>query len=240
MATPRVSLTDKVIKSLQNDIKEGRYSAGMRLPTEPTLTKQFGVSRTVVREAIAALKAAGILESRQGAGVYVLEQPKGEEKNTLFNADYADLSDILEVLELRMAVEIEAAGLAATRRTTAQLMKLLESLRVMENSIEAGHSADTADYEFHKAIAASTNNSRYVEFFNFLQDKVIPRSRLYKNEMHPDKLKDYLRKVLQEHHRIYSAIAANEEVEARKAMRKHLMTSRNLYQALLLDSSNQD
>ena len=139
-----------------------------------------------------------------------------------------------------MAVEIEAAGLAATRRTTAQLMKLLESLRVMENSIEAGHSADTADYEFHKAIAASTNNSRYVEFFNFLQDKVIPRSRLYKNEMHPDKLKAYLRKVLQEHHRIYAAISANEEVEARKAMRNHLMTSRNLYQALLMDSSNQD
>ena len=239
MATQRVSLTDKVIKSLQHDIKEGRYTAGMRLPTEPTLTKQFGVSRTVVREAIAALKAAGILESRQGAGVYVLNQTQREEKNTLFNADYADLSDILEVLELRMAVEIEAAGLAATRRTTAQLMKLLESLRVMETSIEAGHSADTADYEFHKAIAASTNNSRYVEFFNFLQDKVIPRSRLYKNDMAPEKLKNYLRKVLQEHHRIYAAISANEEVEARKAMRNHLMTSRNLYQALLMDTSSQ-
>ncbi len=237
MGTPRVSLTDKVIKSLQSDIKAGRYSPGMRLPTEPTLTKQFGVSRTVVREAIAALKAAGILESRQGAGVYVLTPPADENKVTLFTADYADLSDILEVLELRMAIEIEAAGLAASRRTTAQQMKLFEALKVMENSIEAGHSADTADYEFHKAIAAATNNARYVEFFNFLADKIIPRSRLYKNEMAPEKLRAYLIKIHKQHHVIYDAIAARDEDQARNAMRDHLMTSRNLYQALLMDSS---
>ena len=94
----------------RNDIQSGALKPGMMLPTEPVLTQNFGVSRTVIREAVAALKAEGLLEPRQGAGVFVLEPAKSN--RSIFEVDNNQLSDILEILELRMAVEIEAASLA--------------------------------------------------------------------------------------------------------------------------------
>lgn len=108
--TPRkVSLTEKVIASLRQEIESGQREPGSKLPTEPVLTAQFGVSRTVIREAIAALKADGLLEPRQGAGVFVLSPQARTNDTSIFAVDYAQVSDVLEILELRMAVEIEAA-----------------------------------------------------------------------------------------------------------------------------------
>ena len=237
MEIPRTTLTQIVLQSLQGEISEGRYKVGTRLPAEPQLAKQFGVSRTIIREVIAALKATGNLESRHGVGIYVLSPRKEEQSSTLFDTDYINLSDILEVMELRMAVEIEAAGLAAVRRTTAQLMKLLEVLRAMENAIKAGHPSDIKDFEFHKAIAVSTNNERYVEFFNFFQGKVIPRSRLYEDEMDQAKNSSYLQQILKEHYNIYAAITASNEAEARKSMRCHLISSQNFYKTLFMQIS---
>ncbi|NIB59842.1 FadR/GntR family transcriptional regulator, partial [Agrobacterium tumefaciens] len=113
------TLVVKVSEELRSQIAKGRYKTGDRLPSEAQLTQEFGVSRTVVREAIASLRSDGLVEPRQGAGVFVLE-PAPVERRPFHNVDLARVSSLIEMLELRTAVEGDAAGLAAIRRSPAQ------------------------------------------------------------------------------------------------------------------------
>ncbi|WP_339775706.1 FadR/GntR family transcriptional regulator [uncultured Thalassospira sp.] len=229
----KVSLTEKVISSLRREIESGNLTPGSKLPTEPALTEQFGVSRTVVREAIAALKADGLLEPRQGAGVFVLAPVPRKNSGSIFDVDFAQISDVLEILELRMAVEIEAAGLACARSSVAQQAKIYEALREMEFQVQSGSPAEKADYEFHRAIADATNNRRYGEFLEYLGDKTIPRAQLRRKPAEVEDLKAYMDKILAEHHRIYDAISLRDAEGAREAMREHLSQSQARYQSLL-------
>ncbi|MDG4718021.1 MULTISPECIES: FadR/GntR family transcriptional regulator [Thalassospira] len=232
--TPRkVSLTEKVIASLRAEIESGQREPGSKLPTEPVLTERFGVSRTVVREAIAALKADGLLEPRQGAGVFVLAPEARSSDKSLFEVDYAQVSDVLEILELRMAVEIEAAGLACTRSSVAQQAKIFEAMEKMEQAIEKGEPTSQGDFEFHSAIAAATNNRRFVEFLEHLGDKTIPRAQLRRRPPEVEDQKSYMQMLMGEHRRIYDAIATRDGEGARQAMRDHLSLSQTRYQKLL-------
>ena len=240
MKKVKESLAARVVSSLKSDITSGRYGKGSVLPAEPLLTEQFGVSRTVIREALAALKAGGFVASRQGAGVYVNALPQNEAGKGLFSLDYRDLSDILEFLELRMAMEIEAAGLAAQRGTAAQQMKIYEQVKRMEVQIGEGESAENADYEFHKGISLATNNKRFVDFFNLIPHKMITRSRFCKDPVDPQWQENYLMGLFQEHHDVYTAIAAKDPVAARGKMRIHLERSRARYESLLLEIPNID
>ncbi|WP_033068749.1 FadR/GntR family transcriptional regulator [Thalassospira australica] len=232
--TPRkVSLTEKVISSLRREIESGQREPGSKLPTEPVLTEQFGVSRTVVREAIAALKADGLLEPRQGAGVFVLAPQPRNTDHSIFAVDYAQVSDVLEILELRMAVEIEAAGLACTRSSVAQQAKIFEAMANMEDALEKGNPTAQADFEFHSAIADATNNRRFAEFLEHLGDKTIPRAQLRRRPPEAKDQKTYMEMIMGEHRKIYDAIAARDEDTARRAMRDHLSLSQTRYQKLL-------
>lgn len=232
--TPRkVSLTEKVIASLRQEIESGQREPGSKLPTEPVLTEKFGVSRTVVREAIAALKADGLLEPRQGAGVFVLAPEARNNDKSIFAVDYAQVSDVLEILELRMAVEIEAAGLSCTRSSVAQQAKIYEAMEKMERAIEKGDPTEQLDFEFHSAIASATNNRRFAEFLEHLGDKTIPRAQLRRRPPEVEDQKAYMEMIMGEHRRIYDAIATRDEDSARKAMRDHLSLSQTRYQKLL-------
>ncbi|MDP2698265.1 FadR/GntR family transcriptional regulator [Thalassospira sp.] len=229
----KISLTEKVIASLRSEIEGGNLTPGTKLPTEPALTEKFGVSRTVIREAIAALKADGLLEPRQGAGVFVLAPSPRKLSGSIFAVDYAQISDVLEILELRMAVEIEAAGLACARSSVAQQAKIYEALQEMTDQVEKGSPAEKADYEFHRAIADATNNRRYGEFLEYLGDKTIPRAQLRRKPAEAADQAAYMAKILTEHHRIYDAIATRDSEKARQAMRDHLSQSQARYQSLL-------
>ena len=230
-APRKVTLTEKVIASLRHEIESGMRTPGSKLPTEPVLTEQFGVSRTVVREAIAALKADGLLEPRQGAGVFVLAPSPRKLGDTIFAVDSAQISDVLEILELRM--EIEAAGLACARSSAAQQAKIYEALQEMTDQFEKGNPTEKADFEFHRAIADATNNRRYAEFLEHLGDKTIPRAQLRRRPPEVEDQKNYKQKILAEHHRIFDAIAARDAETARQAMRDHLSQSQARYQSLL-------
>ena len=114
----RPKLSEHVVSALRDQILGGQIAPGQKLPTEGQMTETFGVSRTVIREAVASLAADGLVEARQGAGVFVLEHP------TLtfgsFNQEIRKVSQAINVLEVRMGIEIESAGLAAVRRNAAQ------------------------------------------------------------------------------------------------------------------------
>ncbi len=227
----KITLTEKVIAALRSDIQNGSLKPGMMLPTEPALTQEFGVSRTVIREAVAALKAEGLLAPRQGAGVFVLTPP--ELNGSIFEISNSQISDVLEILELRMAVEIEAASLACARCSVAHQAKLYEALQEMIVQVEKGESGVKADYEFHRAIADATNNSKYKEFLEFLGEKTIPRAQLQLKPIEDEGQTTYMAQILNEHHRIYEAIAARDAQKARQAMRDHLSRSQIRYQNLL-------
>ncbi|RUV52381.1 FadR family transcriptional regulator, partial [Mesorhizobium sp. M5C.F.Ca.IN.020.14.1.1] len=111
----RPKLSETVVASIRKQLQAGEIQPGQKLPTEGQLTETFGVSRTVIREALAKLAADGLVEPRQGAGVFVTEHI-----STMFGTLAADMgskdSIALNVLEVRLAIEIESAGLAAIRR----------------------------------------------------------------------------------------------------------------------------
>ncbi len=230
---PKITLTEKVISGLRADIQSGVLQPGMMLPTEPSLSLKFGVSRTVIREAIAALKAEGLLKPRQGAGVLVLAPARAN--GSIFAFDHAQISDVLEILELRMAVEIEAASLACARCSVAHQAKIFEALQEMIVQVKKGGSAVKADYEFHRAIADATNNRKYKEFLEFLGDKTIPRAQLQLKLIATEGQTTYMSQILDEHQRIYEAIAIRDAKKARQAMRDHLSRSQSRYQSFLAD-----
>ncbi|WP_128255310.1 FadR/GntR family transcriptional regulator [Falsirhodobacter deserti] len=229
-ARPRGNLVARVSEALRAEITEGHLKPGDRLPSEAKLTEAHGVSRTVVREAIAALRADRLVEARQGAGVFVLEAAEPEPA-PFQNIDYVRLSSMIEMLELRTAVEVEAAGLAAQRRSAQQEERIIEAFRAVDAAIAAGEPTTAADYDLHIAIAEATNNPRFAEFLAMVGGSVIPRRAM--QDAADAAPRTYLAQIQEEHDRIVSAILAGDEEAARQAMRVHLRGSRNRYRALL-------
>ena len=222
------NLTQETIEGLRAKIASGPMLEGDRLPTERQLEAEFGVSRTVIREAVAVLKSDGLIEPRRGAGIFVRNPDKRRSK-WLPAFVSAGVHETLDILELRMSVEIEAAGLAATRRSLSQDAKIREALARFDLSVDAGASAVEADMAFHLAIAQSTNNIQFGAFLEALGTSAIPRSSL--SEEDRDKLIDrsYLDLVQNEHRAIADAISAGDALAARDAMRAHLSGSVERY-----------
>lgn len=227
----RPNLVSRVGEEIRRAILAGEVRTGEKLPSEAKLTALHAVSRTVVREAIASLRADGLVEARQGAGVFVLSN-KQPPANTLRTFDPERISSIIEVLELRSAVEMEAAALAAIRRSPAQEEAIFERCDDIDALIARGEGTTVGDFAFHLAIADATNNPRFREFLEMMGGKVIPRSGLQENDRETTP-GVYLAQLQAEHRRIAEAISARDGDAARDAMRIHLMGSQQRYRALL-------
>jgi DNA-binding FadR family transcriptional regulator len=164
----RVSLADQAADALFARIRSGEWTLGAKLPGETTLAPQLGVGRSTVREAIRQLAGRGILDSRQGSGVYVtaLDAPDGWEQ-------VLRRANIVTVIEARTAIEVEAAALAATRRTSSDLRVIrrkLEMRTVPGQSVEEHVDADMA---LHRTIVVAAHNEVLTELF----DGFVPRVR---------------------------------------------------------------
>lgn len=232
----RPNLVMKLSEELRRAITSGEIKVGEKLPSEARLTKLHSVSRTVVREAIAALRFDGLVEARQGAGVFVINN-QAPSQNEFLDFDSARISSIIEVLELRAAVEMEAAALAAVRRSPAQEEAILECCDDLDKLIEEGASTTSADFALHLAVADATNNPRFREFLEKMGRKVIPRSSLSDDNREANNA-PYLKQIQAEHRRIADAISARDAEGAREAMRTHLIGSQQRYRALLRGKSS--
>jgi len=226
------NLTGQVIAALRKKIEDNHMQPGERLPTEKALTDEFGVSRTVIREAISSLRADGLVEPRQGAGVFVRSPPGDKKRMPLLAGKMEKISEILEVLELRAAVEIESAGLAAERRSFGQEAKIKEAYDEISAAIESGDIAEDQDYRFHVAIAEATGNRFFVEFLEFLGKRSIPRSQLLRVGIDLKDRVRLVRAVHREHLDILRAISNKDVAAARDAMRNHLVGSRERYRTI--------
>ncbi len=229
---PSMSLTAMVIRQLTIEIEQGRWKPGDRLPPESSLAATFGVSRTVLREAVAALKAAGLVSSRQGRGMFVVEPP-AREPFLGITADPASLEDALALLELRLAVETEMSALAAERRTRDELALIEAGLEELDRLIAAGDDAVDADFGFHRRIARASGNPYFERLLDFLGSIIIPRQRIRYGLVLPAKRRAYLEEIQQEHRRIYAAVAAGDPAAARRHARAHMERSRSRYGQLM-------
>lgn len=230
MLNRRDSLSKRVVEAIQDRVRSGLYAPGEQLPTEHALIDEFGVSRTVIREAIANLRANGLVIARQGVGVFVTEQPFAQ-PFVLETGDGDAVVEAVAVLELRIALEVEAAGLAAVRRNAQVLCAMRTALAQMDEAIAAGDEAIGPDLAFHRALAAATANYHFLNLLNYLGDFLMPRSRLNTSLIARESRSDYLRHINEEHRRVYEAIEAGDSEAARGAMRLHLMGSKERLRA---------
>jgi DNA-binding FadR family transcriptional regulator len=210
---------------LEQGIRDGRWPKGSKLPTEADLLAEYGVSRTVVREAVSRLQAAGKVVTRHGVGTFVVNS----EATEIFRIrpdQIATLDEVLTVLELRIAVESEAAALAATRRTDEQLMAMKVALDAFSTAVEENRDAVDPDFQFHFQIAKATGNLRFIELMSALGGSMIPRARLDSSEEITPERAQYLRLVNEEHALIFNAVQSADSEGARSAMRAHLTNSR--------------
>jgi len=205
-------------------IRDAVLRPGDKLPTESEIMQAFGVSRTVVREALSKLQAAGLVETHHGVGTFVLQQ----RASGVFRLDAGDIAtsvDVLAVLELRISLETESAGLAATRRTDEQLRAMRQALDDFESNVAVAGDTVAPDFRFHLQIAQSTGNPYFADIMSHLGTTIIPRTRI--NAIRNlDRGGTYLSRVNREHEEIYAAIARCDAESARAAMRIHLTNSR--------------
>jgi GntR family transcriptional repressor for pyruvate dehydrogenase complex len=229
LVAPR-SLTHQLAAALTADILEGRLPSGSRLPTEQEMVAANGVSRTVVREAVAALRADGLVVVRQGVGAFVAANVRRP-----FRIDVDGLRSLrqaLDVMELRMGIEIEAAGLAAERATTAQIRTIAHAYATIDLAIERGEAAIDEDFAFHVSITEATGNPQFPRFLQYLGRAIIPRKTVHVNSPNMPNNRAYLRIFQEEHGDILGAIRAGMPTQARASMRRHLANSRKRYKKL--------
>jgi GntR family transcriptional repressor for pyruvate dehydrogenase complex len=224
-------LAADVADQIAAEIRAGRLAQGTRLPTEAALMASTGVSRTVIREAVSALKAEGLVVTRQGSGAFVAAD-LGRRPFRIDADGLHSLQDVLDVMELRIAVEIGSAGLAAERGHRRSLGAIEQALSRMERAIAGGEPAVDQDFAFHRSIAQACGNPQFVRFLEMLGSIVIPRQSIRIVDRSPDAQRRYLTAVQREHRRIVDAIAARDPVAARQAMRTHLARGLARYTAL--------
>ena len=235
----RRSLTAELIKLLREKILSGELTPGQQLPTEQALVASVDVSRTVVREAVAALKADGLVITRQGVGAFVAPKA-GAEHFRIRPEEMVTLEEIINVLELRRAVEIEMSGAAARRHTQPDLDEINRCLDKMTEDIESGRSVSEADYQLHNAIAKASKNPHFERFLSFLGKQLIPppydllmKYSSEKTEKTEKKQLDYLHLIQDEHKAMVDAIANSDEEAAREATRRHLGNSIERHRKIL-------
>ncbi len=213
------ALTDSVAEQLLEKIEGGVFPRGAKLPTEAVLSEEFGVSRTVIREAISRLKYEGLVESRQGSGVFVTDQA-GIRPLRIDYTDVDTLESVLQIVELRRSIEAEVAAQAARRRSDAAMAGIDAALARLDSEVAAGGDGVAADVAFHRAIAEATGNPYFLKTLAFLSQYLETATRVTRtNEARRE---DFSRQVREEHQAIVAAIRAGEPDAARNAAQNHM------------------
>jgi GntR family transcriptional repressor for pyruvate dehydrogenase complex len=220
-------LPDKVAGEMQRSILTGVLKPGDRLPTERELGEQFGVSRTVIREAVRSLVAKGLLEVRGGSGVRVATVDASHVRETMgmylrVNGEvgYGNLH------EVRAVLEIEVAGRAAQRADDDDVERLRTSTDEMEAAIGDVERVSVLDVEFHRLLAQATHNGLFVVMLDSIGDILLDVRRATMG------IPDRPARGLKFHRQILDRVAAHDRNGARKAMRAHLDDSEAAWQGL--------
>lgn len=193
---------------------------GSRLPSERLIGEQFGVSRSVVREAMSELKSEGLVVSRQGKGMFVTE--RGSRRSfQLAPHTLEDAASLNHVIELIATIESAAARLAALRRNDDDLKAMRRALVGMEYAIVHDLPGDEEDYAFHQAVVDATHNPQFVSLNEYLEQHA---RRLIRRARHNTLTRHHslVAQVQREHQDIFQAIEAGNPHAAATAAENHL------------------
>lgn len=212
-------LTDKLAGLLMQRIESGELAPDERLPTEQKLSEQYGVSRTVVREAVSRLKSVGMLTSRQGAGVFVA--PRNQARALAFDPTVLhSMEAVLHVVEVRRGLEADVAALAAARITPDKARAIGNALAALEACPPHGAAGVEADLEFHRSIARATNNPQFERLLGFLEQYQRDAMRVTRTNEAMDS--EYMVQVREEHRAIAAAVMRGDVPAARDAAMRHM------------------
>jgi DNA-binding FadR family transcriptional regulator len=225
------NLRSELADNLIAQIESGDLKPGQRLPTEQAIMEATGVSRTIVREALATLRAKGLITTRQGLGAFVSNDPTPRSFSIIPN-DLQSIDEVLRVLELRIGIEHEAAGLAALRRTPEDISRMQDRLDALDRAIKEGGYGAEEDFAFHRAILVATQNSYYGRLFDTFGNAMVPRQWTRLDQMTATERERHAARMRREHYAIFTAIRDSNEAGARKALRNHLSKSTARFEEL--------
>lgn len=226
-STNRLSV--QVADQLALAIRNGKLHPGDKLPTEAKLAEQFEVSRTVVREALSRLKSLGMINSRQGSGIFVSPQSNFQPLN--FDLKLAASREaVIQIVEVRRALEAECAALAAAHRTEKDLLTMQKSLKALDNAVAQGQDGVEQDVQFHRAIANATGNPFLISTLDYLGQFLREGTRVTRaNEA---RRADFTLAVHHEHHAILQAITQGDSKQAHRTATQHMKNAaRRIQQA---------
>lgn len=216
--TPTANLSDQVAEALSAEIHAGRPAVGEKLPTEAALAEQFAVSRTVVREAVSRLKSLNLVESRQGSGVFVKEL--GFSPLNFDAGSAISKQALIQMVEVRRALEAEVAALAAQRRSAANIKRIHQAITALEKSVNTGGDGVEEDVNFHRAIADAAKNPFLTSTLDYLRQFLRGATRVTRaNEA---RRADFAAQVRDEHAAIVQAIEMGDANKARMAATAHM------------------
>jgi GntR family transcriptional repressor for pyruvate dehydrogenase complex len=218
----RSKLSDQIYDEIRQSIDSEEWAAGMRIATELELSQKYGVSRPVVREALARLKSEKLIDSKRGSGSFVIKA-RGDGVRNGFRP-VGTVADLIHGFELRLSVEANTARFAARRRTEAQLAGIRAAAETITDGAVDEKFGD-ADFRFHLAVAEATGNPMFVSTMTMLREQILFGMRL-SGAMAPPSADARVGIVQDEHRRIVDAIAARDADAAEAAMSEHLKHSR--------------
>ncbi len=219
---PSSVLPDRIYADILNRIIEGDFKEGERLPTENELAERFATSRPTIREALARLRADGIVVTRHGSGTTVARRP---DPNVRRFAPLETLSDIQRCYEFRAVTEAGAAALAAAKADEADIARIDAAYEALQEVVKIQQLGAKDDFQFHLAIAQASKNPFFVTVLSFIEDQATFSMNLSRNL---SLVKSAERQLLvqQEHLAVLEAIRARDPARAAAAMRAHLDNAR--------------
>ncbi len=216
-------LPSRIANALQAEIDKRRLKPGDRLPGEQALAETFGVSRNVVREAIARLRSDGVVQSRQGIGAFVMRDAASPILRIEPDA-LSDRASFANVFEVRAMLEVRAAGLATKRGTPAQKQAITAALDRMRGTEKWADAGVDADLEFHRAVALATGNDYIAKVVSFVSEHM--RDSIMATRRRPSARLDAIVEItIAEHVAIHDAIVGGAATEARAAMQHHIINA---------------
>ncbi|TKC81265.1 FadR family transcriptional regulator [Trinickia terrae] len=216
---PARAMSDAVAQQLLAQIEKGSFADTGKLPSEAVLSQEFGVSRTVIREAISRLKNEGVVEARQGSGVFIA----GKSGVRPLRIDYSEAAggeSVLQILALRRAIEAEVASEAAMHRTDADMAAIDAALAQIDIAAAEGRDGVAEDIAFHRTIAEATGNPYFLKTLAFLNQYL--EAGVLVTRTNEARREDFSRQVRDEHAAIVAAIRAGDPMAARNAARTHM------------------
>ncbi len=217
----RSQLSENISSYLYQEINQGRLKVGDKIPSESKLSAMFRVSRNVVREAIARLKSDGLIKSHQGAGTFVCET-SFQHSFRINQEDFQSLSKLRQLYELRLDLEVSASGMAARRRSRAQLEIIRKTFVDLRQASEGEGDWLEKDLAFKRAIAEATENEYFKNFILFLTAHIFDVADLEQRETYSDALK---KQIIQEYQAVFDAIRLGDPDLARRSTWQQVINS---------------